>query len=70
MERICLKAGRQHKKHRQTTDYHVYTALCNHADGSMREYAECACEEGLSEICFLDHLALPPGGDMRLTLKL
>ena len=43
-------------------DYHVHTALCNHADGSMQEYVERACEKGLSEICFLDHLTLHPGG--------
>ena len=43
-------------------DYHVHTALCKHADGSMIQYVESACEKGLSEICFLDHLTLHSSG--------
>jgi len=67
MEWMRLKAGREILKHRQMVDYHVHTALCNHADGSMREYLECACEKGLAEFCFLDHLILHPRSKMKLT---
>jgi histidinol-phosphatase (PHP family) len=36
-------------------DYHVHTALCGHAEGSMEEYVCSAIRKGLQEICFLDH---------------
>jgi histidinol-phosphatase (PHP family) len=47
------------------TDYHVHTARCGHAGGTMREYVEAALSRGLSEIAFTDHLPLYflPGDD-------
>lgn len=43
-------------------DYHVHTALCNHARGTMEQYVCRAIEAGLDEICFLDHLTLHEKG--------
>ena len=37
-------------------DYHIHTARCGHASGRMEEYVEHACDQGLSEIGFSDHL--------------
>ncbi len=47
------------------TDYHVHTARCGHAGGTMREYVEQALARGLSEIAFTDHIPLYflPGND-------
>lgn len=39
-------------------DYHIHTPLCNHAVGTMKEYAEAAVRKGLGGICFLDHLII------------
>ena len=39
-------------------DYHIHTARCGHAVGSMEEYLERAVELGLGEIGFSDHLHL------------
>ncbi len=38
------------------TDGHMHTSLCNHAQGSMEEYAEAALARGLRRIFFLEHL--------------
>ncbi len=47
------------------TDYHVHTARCGHAGGTMREFVEAALAHGLSEIAFTDHVPLYflPGED-------
>ncbi len=37
-------------------DYHVHTAYCRHAKGSINEYIEKAIALGLNEIGFTDHL--------------
>jgi histidinol-phosphatase (PHP family) len=37
------------------TDYHMHTALCGHAIGSLQEYVEHAIKIGLKEIGFSDH---------------
>ena len=52
-------------KLRTTTDYHVHTARCGHAGGSMRAFVEAAIARGLSEIAFTDHVPLYflPGDD-------
>ncbi len=51
-------------------DYHVHTALCNHAKGKMTAYIQSAVDKGFTEICFLDlltiydsgnHLSMTPG---------
>ncbi len=41
-------------------DYHVHTALCGHAEGSMEAYVCSAIRNGLQEICFLDHFTRRP----------
>lgn len=43
-------------------DYHVHTSLCNHATGSMEAYVQAAVSNGLTTICFLDHLTLQAAG--------
>ena len=50
---------------RTGTDYHVHTARCGHAGGSMRAYVEAGIARGLSEIAFTDHVPLYflPGDD-------
>ncbi len=50
---------------RPGTDYHVHTARCGHAGGTMRAYVEAALGRGLSEIAFTDHVPLYflPGDD-------
>jgi histidinol-phosphatase (PHP family) len=40
-------------------DYHVHTALCGHAEGSVREYVAAAIAAGFKEIGFADHIPLP-----------
>jgi histidinol-phosphatase (PHP family) len=49
---------------RTMQDYHLHTSLCKHAVGEMEEYVETAIENGISEICFSDHIPLPGGFDM------
>jgi len=44
-------------------DYHMHTALCKHAQGTVSEYAEEASRKGLPEICFTDHAPAPDGYD-------
>ncbi|HYY89158.1 MAG TPA: histidinol-phosphatase HisJ family protein [Chloroflexota bacterium] len=39
-------------------DYHVHTARCGHALGSMEQYVEHAIASGLREVGFSDHLYL------------
>lgn len=39
-------------------DYHVHTARCGHAVGSMEAYVERAIERGVQELGFSDHLYL------------
>ncbi len=47
------------------TDYHLHTARCGHAGGTMREFVESALANGLAEIAFTDHspLYFLPGED-------
>ena len=44
-------------------DYHMHTPRCNHAVGSVREYAEAALLVGLREIGMSDHSPMPDGFD-------
>lgn len=39
-------------------DYHMHTARCGHAGGTMEEYVEMAIERGLHEIGFSDHIPM------------
>lgn len=49
----------------RATDYHVHTARCGHAGGTMRAYVEAALARGLHEVAFTDHVPLYflPGED-------
>lgn len=40
------------------SDYHIHTSFCNHASGSMEEFALQAVKMNFKEILFLDHLTL------------
>lgn len=40
-------------------DYHMHTPRCNHAIGSVAEYAEAAIAIGLTEIGISDHSPMP-----------
>lgn len=51
-------------------DYHLHTPLCKHAEGEMEEYVETAIENGMTEICFSDHIPLPGGFDMEHRMSL
>ena len=48
------------------TDYHVHTARCGHAGGTMREYVETALARGLSDHT-IDFLALRASPDVSST---
>lgn len=39
-------------------DYHIHTARCGHAEGTMEQYVERALGLGLAEIGFSDHIPL------------
>jgi len=43
-----------------TTNYHVHTHRCNHAEGRDRDYVEAAIAAGFSEIA-----TIPPGRFIR-----
>jgi len=44
-------------------DYHMHTPRCNHAKGSVRDYADAAIVCGLKEIGMSDHSPMPGGFD-------
>lgn len=44
-------------------DYHMHTPRCNHAIGTIAEYAEAALLVGLGEIGMSDHSPMPEGFD-------
>ncbi|WP_031513403.1 histidinol-phosphatase HisJ family protein [Desulfofalx alkaliphila] len=44
-------------------DYHLHTARCGHASGTMEEYLKVAVDKGITEVGFADHIPiywLPP----------
>lgn len=41
------------------TNYHTHTARCKHADGTERDYLECAIRNGYQVLGFTDHMAWP-----------
>ena len=47
----------------QLPDYHMHTALCKHADGTVADYRNAAGALGIPEICFVDHAPNPDGYD-------
>lgn len=44
-------------------DYHMHTPRCNHAIGTVAEYAEAALRAGLKEIGMSDHSPMPSDYD-------
>ena len=44
-------------------DYHMHTALCKHAKGTVSDYRRAAGTLGIPEICFVDHAPNPDGYD-------
>ena len=44
-------------------DYHMHTPRCNHAVGTIAEYAQAAVALGLTEIGMSDHSPMPDGFD-------
>ncbi|MDQ6982495.1 MAG: histidinol-phosphatase HisJ family protein [Mariprofundus sp.] len=44
-------------------DYHMHTPRCNHATGTVMEYAKAAIAAGLTEIGMSDHSPMPGGFD-------
>lgn len=48
-----------------TTDTHLHTPLCKHADGRPEDYVEAARAAGLARICFTDHMPDPSGYDSK-----
>ncbi len=44
-------------------DYHMHTPRCNHATGTIIEYAQAAVDAGLTEIGMSDHSPMPNGFD-------
>ena len=48
---------------RKVPDYHMHTPSCNHAKGSIAEYAQAAVDAGLKEIGMSDHSPMPNGFD-------
>lgn len=44
-------------------DYHMHTPRCNHASGSILNYAEAALQAGLTEIGISDHAPMPDNFD-------
>lgn len=51
-------------------DSHLHTPLCNHAKGSPLEYAQAALENGLTGVCFTDHIPMPRWFDADWRMKL
>lgn len=49
------------KKDLQSFNYHTHTALCGHADGTMREYIEKAIQGNIKILGFSDHVPNPIG---------
>ena len=50
-------------KYQAVPDYHMHTPRCNHAVGTVREYADIAMQKGLKEIGMSDHSPMPNGFD-------
>lgn len=44
-----------------TTDSHVHTKYCSHANGEVQEYVKSAEEKKIGYLGFADHLPLPAG---------
>ena len=51
-------------------DYHMHTALCGHAEGTVADYRNAAGTIGIPEICFVDHAPNPDGWDSNHRMSL
>lgn len=51
-------------------DYHIHTALCKHAEGTIAEYLEAARQKKLPEICLTDHAPNPDHYDQKHRMTL
>ena len=58
------------QKDNRLPDYHLHTALCNHAEGEVTDYRKAAGALGMPEICFADHAPNPDGYDPKHRMKL
>jgi histidinol-phosphatase (PHP family) len=63
-----LHALKHHEN--QLPDYHMHTALCNHAKGTVSDYRKAAGALGIPEICFVDHAPNPDGYDPKHRMNL
>jgi histidinol-phosphatase (PHP family) len=50
-------------------DYHMHTPRCNHAIGTVRDYAEAAINLGLAEIGMSDHSPMPGDYDREWRMR-
>jgi histidinol-phosphatase (PHP family) len=55
---------------KQLPDYHMHTALCKHAKGTVADYRNAAGALGIPEICFVDHAPNPDGYDPKHRMNL
>ncbi len=53
-----------------TTDYHMHTYLCGHANGQPEDYVKQAIKIGLKEIGFSDHAPLVSHKDPTIAMSL
>jgi len=53
----------RHMIYRPVPDYHMHTPRCNHATGTVMEYAQAAITAGLREIGMSDHSPMPDDFD-------
>ncbi|MDX8390284.1 MAG: histidinol-phosphatase HisJ [Mariprofundaceae bacterium] len=58
------------KRYMPVPDYHMHTPRCNHARGSVSNYAEAAVAVGLTEIGMSDHSPMPGGFDAAWRMSL
>lgn len=50
-------------RYQPVPDYHMHTPRCNHATGTVADYADAALAAGLKEIGMSDHSPMPNGFD-------
>jgi len=56
---VVNKAAHLLMHYKPVPDYHMHTPRCNHATGSIMEYAQAAVDAGLTEIGMSDHSPMP-----------
>ena len=50
-------------------DLHLHTSRCGHASGSVQDYVDAARAQGLTAICFTDHLSMPAPYPQHYTMR-